>query len=132
MVSLPKQHVINSLLDKHHSKKATSYYIATCHLTPKQHVKIKSSIVNINNYLNGIFLAFDSLNQVLSPGFCLIDTFPNCFSFYLANCKDANTKITHQNKLKNIDKSLSNNQDTILIISDVSVKNSVTTSVSHI
>ena len=129
MVSLSKQHVI---LDEHHSKKATFYCMATCYLTPKQHVKIKNSIVNINNYLNGIFLAFDSLNQELSPGFCLIDIFPDCFSFYLANCKDTDTKITHQNKLKNIYKSSSNNQDTILIISDVSVKNSVTTSVSHI
>ena len=116
MISLPKQHMINSLLDEHHSQKATSYCIATCYLIPKQHMKIKSSIIDINNYLNGIFLAFDSLNQELSPGFCLIDTFPNHFSFYLANCKNTDTKITHQNKLKNIYKSSSNNQDTILII----------------
>ena len=49
--------------------------MTTCHLISKQCLKIKSSIVDTNNCLNEIFPAFDSLNQELSLGFCLIDTF---------------------------------------------------------
>ena len=124
--------MINSLLDEHHSKKATFHYIATSHLTPKQYLKIKSLIVNINNHLNKIFPAFDSLSRELSPSFCFVDTFLNCFSFHLANQKDVNIKITHQNKLKNIYETLSNSQDTILIISDTSVKNNIAILVSYI
>jgi len=88
--------------------------------------------VDTNNCLNGIFLAFDSLIQENSPGFHLINNFSDCFYFYLANCKDANVKIAHENKLENIYKDLSNNQDTILIIFDMSIKNNVITLVSHI
>ena len=106
--------------------------MATCHLTPKQCIKIKSFIVDTNNCLNGIFPAFNSLNQELASGFHLIDIFPDHFSFHLANCKDTNTKITHWNKLKNIYESSFKNQDFLLIISDTSVKNSITTLVLYI
>ena len=61
VVLLPKQHVINFLLDKYHSKKTVSYYIAIAHLIPKQHKK------------------------ELSPRFYLVDTFSNCFLFLLVN-----------------------------------------------
>ena len=89
MISLPKQHTINSLLDEYHSKKTT------CYLISKQCLKVKSSIVNIKNHLNKIFLVFDSLNRELSSGFCLVDTFPDYFFFHLANQKDVNVKIAH-------------------------------------
>ena len=71
-------------------------------------MKIKSSIINTNNHLNEIFPAFDSLNRKLSLGFHLVNTFHNCFSFYLVN------------------------QNTVLVISNTSIKNNITTSVSHI
>ena len=89
-------------------------------------MKIKSSIVDTSNCLNSIFLAFSSLNQKLSFSFCLIDIFSSCFYFNSANCKDTDAKFTHQNKLKNIYKSLSNNQDTVLIITNISIKNNIT------
>ena len=44
-------------------------------MTPKQQLKIKSSIVDTNNCLNGIFPVFDSLNSEFSPGSQLVDTF---------------------------------------------------------
>jgi len=87
--------LINFLLDKHHSKKAILHHMATCHFTSKQCLKVKSPIVNTNNCLNQILLAFDILNKELSSSFCLVSTFPNHFSFYLANYKDVNARITH-------------------------------------
>ena len=121
--------MINSLLDKHHSKKAKSYHIATAHLTFKQWLRIKSSIVNTNNWLNEIFPSF---NREHSPGFCLVDTFSGHFSFYSVNQKDANIKITHCNKFNSIYEDSLIDQNTIPIISDASVKNNVTTSVLYI
>ena len=59
--------------------------MATCHLISKQCLKIKSPIVDTNNYLNKIFPAFDNLNRELSPGFCLVDIFSDHFSIHLVN-----------------------------------------------
>ena len=47
--------------------------MATSQLIVKQHSKIKSSIVDINNQLNEIFLSFDSLNKKFSLDFHLAD-----------------------------------------------------------
>jgi len=81
---LPKQHAICLLLNNQHSRKAISHHIASSFLIPKQQAKIKSFIIDINNYLNEVISSFDSLNKELSLGFCLINTFPDCFSFILA------------------------------------------------
>jgi len=106
-VSLPKQYAINFLLDKNYSKRAVPYHMAITYLTPKQHLKIKSSIMNTNNHLNKVFPFFDSLNKELSLGFYLVDTFSNYFEDSLIN------------------------QNMVLIISDTSIKNNVATSISH-
>ena len=108
--------MINSLLNKHHPKKAKPYCMATAYLTSKQWLKIKSSIVNTNNCLNENFPFFDSLNKELSPSFHLVDIFPNCFSFHLVNWKDANAKIAHCNKLNSIYKNSLIDQNMVLII----------------
>jgi len=92
-MTLSKQHVINSPLNKHYSKKTTPHYIITSHPTPKQLLKVKSPIVNTNNHLNEVFPSFDSLNKELSSGFHLVDTFSDHFSFYSVNRKDADAKL---------------------------------------
>ena len=132
MLALPKHHILNSLLNEQHYKKAIPYHIATCHLTTKQHLKIKSPIVDINNHLNEVFLAFDSLNKEFSPSFHLVDNFSHCFSFHSVNWKDTDAKAIYQNKLNNIYENSSTNQNAISIISNVSVKNNITTLVSYI
>ena len=53
--------VINLLLDKYHSKKAMLYYISITHFISKQHIKIKSPIIDTNNCLNKVF-SFLSVN----------------------------------------------------------------------
>ena len=44
------------------------------HLTSKQCLKVRSSIIDINNHFNQVFSAFDNLNKELFLGFYLIDT----------------------------------------------------------
>ena len=88
--------------------------------------------MNINNCLNKKFPSFDSLNRELSLGFCLIDSFLDYFPFHLVNQKDTNAKIVHCNKLNSIYKDSLINQDIVLIISDISIKNNIATLISHI
>ena len=130
--SLPQQHILNSFLDKYHSKKAKPYCLAIACLTSKQHLKIESLIVDTNNYLNGNFLSFHKLYKELSPVFYLVDMFSNHFFFYIVNCKDADTKNAHHNKLNKIYEESLQNLNTILIISDTSVKNNIVTSILYI
>ena len=95
-------------------------------------MRIKSFIVDTNNWLNEIFPSFNSLNKELSLGFCLVDTFFGHFSFHPVNQKDANTKITHCNRFDSIYEDSLIDQNTVSIISDASVKNNVITLVLHI
>ena len=88
--------------------------------------------MDTNNHLNGIFPTFNSLNQEFSPRSHLIDYFPDSFSFHLTSCKNANTKTAHHNKLEKLYKKSSHNQDTILIISDMSIRSNVIILVSCI
>jgi len=76
-----------------------------------------------------LILSFDSFYKELSSGSCLVDNFPNHFSFYTVNHKDKETKNTHLYKVFN-DSLL--DPKTIIIISDVSIKNNIAISISYI
>jgi len=106
--------------------------MATSQLTFKQNLKIKSPIVDINHRLNQILPAFDNLNKELSPGFRLVDTFPNRFSFNVVKHKDAKARTAHLNKLENVYRASKDDPNTLFIISDVSLKNNIATSVTYI
>jgi len=76
--------------------------------------------------------AFDSLNRKLPLGFYLIDNFPDCFFFLTVDYKDAEARTAYHNKLENIFEDSSQSNDIILIISDTSIKNNITTLILHI
>jgi len=101
-------------------------------LTNKQKLKVKSSIVNTNNRLNGIFYSFDPFNNKFSPGNRLIDMFLSYFSFYLSDRKSAENKKIHLCKLNEIIFNASTDSKTVIIILNVSIKNQITTSIAHV
>ena len=72
------------------------------------------------------------LNKELSPGFCLIDTFSDHFDFISVNWKDPDILTSYCNRLNNIYEDSLINQDTMLIIADISVKNNIATLISYI
>ena len=130
VASLPKQYTINTLINEYHSKKTLLYCIIISHLIAKQQLKVKSPIMDTNNHLNEVLLSSNSLNKELSPG--LVDTFLECFSFLLVSQKNSNTLTSHYNKLNNIFENSLVNQDTVLIITDTSVKNNIAILISYI
>ena len=126
---LPSNHVINTILKSRHFKNASPYCFSLENITFKQWLKIKSSIVDTNNHLNGIFPFFDSLNSKFSPQFRLIDKFPNCVSFHQANCKDKKSKAAH---LYNIFFNTSLDPKSIIVVLDASVRNNIAMSISYV
>jgi len=99
---------------------------------PKQQLKVKSSIVDTNNYLNGIFSSFDSLHKELSSSFRLVDSFSDHFYFHTVNHKDKESKEAYLHKLNKIFEDILSDSNTIIVISDTSIKNNVTTSILHV
>ena len=132
VASLPKQHAINSLLNDHHSKEAKLHWLVIDNFTEKQRLKIKSSVVDTNNYLNEIHPSFNRLHRELSPGVCLCDNLSNCFSFHKVDKKKPENI---HNYLKSLDELLFNsslNPNIVIIIADTSIRKNIVTSVSHI
>jgi len=98
----------------------------------KQCLKVKSSIVNTNDCLNKGYSLFNRLHKELSPKFCLVDNFPNCFFFQTVNCNDTKTMKSHLQSLNNILEESSLNSNIILVTADARIKNNVTMFISHI
>ena len=69
MISLPKHHALNSLFDDQYSKKVKPHHFLLSNFMSKQYLKIKSSVVDSNNHLNGIFSSFDNLHKELFSSF---------------------------------------------------------------
>ena len=88
IVSLLKQYTLNLLLDKHLSKNTNSHQLSQGNLTSRQRQKLKSHVIDFNNYLNSLFPSFDSLYKEISSGFHLVDNFSDCFSFHTVNSRD--------------------------------------------
>ena len=65
-------------------------------------------------------------------GFCLVDMFSDHFHFHTVDYKDIKAKSTHQKKLGKIFNNSTSNSNTILVISNASIKNNIATSILHI
>ena len=132
MAYLPKQYTLDSLIEDHHSKKAKLHCLSISKLTNKQWYKIKSSIVDFNSWLNKVFPAFNKPHKELSSSFRLVDNFPNYYSFHTVNWKNTKVKNAYIYLLNKIYDDFISDLNTVLVISDASVKNQVTTSILHI
>jgi len=97
-----------------------------------QQLKIKSSIVDANDYLNGIFSLFNSLNKELFPSSRIIDMFFSHFLFYQANYKYQESKSAHLWKLNDIVIKVLANTNSVIIVFDVSIRNNIVIFITHI
>jgi len=101
-------------------------------MTSKQCLKIKSSIIDANNHLNGTFPLLNTLNSKISTRIRLIDSFSSHFSFYIVNYKDKKSKNAYFCKLNKIIFKVSSKANSVIIISDASIKDNIATSIAHV
>jgi len=86
----------------------------------------------MNNWLNRVFSTFNSLNSILYLGCKLIDIFSSYIVFHNADCSSNESKISHCKKLDEIILEFLSDLRMVVIILDMSIKNNVTFSISHI
>jgi len=122
MATLPSNHTIKLLLEYHYSNTLNLHHLFLEKLTSKQRLKVKSSIVNTNNHLNGIFPSFNPLHKELMPSFHLVNIFPNYFSFNIVDHKIKDFKDIYLWKLNNIFKDFLQDTKSIVIIFNASIK----------
>ena len=109
-----------------------SHCLSLEYITSKQRLKIKSSVTDANNHFNGIFPSFNTLSPEISPGSRIIDIFHSCFSFFYANHESKESKNTHIYKFDEYIIHTLTDPKTVIIISDVNIKNNTTTPILHI
>jgi len=71
-------------------------------LTPKQQLKIKGSIIDINNRFNEIISFFSPFNYEFLLGYRLVDIFPNYFVFNSLDRKSDSSVRSYLHNLENI------------------------------
>ena len=130
--SLPHNYILYSLLESRPSNNSLHHPLFMDFLTYCQRKNIKNTIINMDNRFNKVFPSFDLLNSEFFPSSCLIDIFPNCFSFHpIIKCKDNNLEDC-SHKLDNIAITSSLNHLHALIISDTEIKYNVATFIAYI
>ena len=121
-----------AFLNRHHSKGIPPHCISTSFLTMKQNSRLKSPIQDINHHLNQVHPSFDSMNSELKPGTCIVDIFPNCFSFHTVKHNDKIARANHLKTLDNILHTSTTQPGTIIIVTDTSTKRGIyAVSVAH-
>ena len=98
--------------------------------TKYQKSNINGHLIDSNNKLFGVFLSFFPLNPEFILGSRVVDIFLDRFSFNLAN-KGINNN-SHIQQLDNITLQSSSSPNMVIVVTDMSVKNNITTSISHI
>ena len=86
----------------------------------------------MNDRFNEVFLAFDPFNKEFSPGSRIIDSFANCFSFYLFKKSSNEFFKSCSLLLDNLMISSLLDSSNALMITDASIKNNIATSITYI
>ena len=126
--SLPSNHIIHSILSSNGLQEHKSHIASIDHLMAKQRMKLKSSLIDVDDKCNEIFLSFSFFNNKFITRKHLVDTFSDCFSFHPHTLNIQK----HIEYLEEIAIRASSDLFWSIIVSNASIKNQVATSISHI
>ena len=130
--SLPINYILCSLMEPKANDLTKLHLLSLGFLSKHQCQLIKGPIVNMDNYFNENFPSFDPFNSEFSLGYRIIDTFSSHFSFHsFSKCNKDSLKFCVHRLDKLAIESLNNPSHT-LVIMDISIKNNITISISHI
>ena len=126
--SLSYNYIIKLIITSDGSVNHYSHSLFLEMLTPKQRLSLNSPLINMDNKKNEFLPSFNLFNCEFSLGNCLIDSYSDRFSFHP---QEKNVK-NHIKNLDNITIKASNDLFLSIVVSDMSIKNCVATSILHI
>ena len=118
-LALPPNHIICSLMNSFFGLLNNHYLSSLANITNHQRKKIKGYLVNTNNRSHGLFMAFLPTHSELAPGFQIIDTFSDRFSFNF--CMKEKSNKTHVHQLDSMAIEASFSQFTAIIASKMTL-----------
>ena len=126
--SLPSNHIIHSILSSDGLQEQKCHITSINYLIAKQRIKLKLSLINVDDKYNEFFPSFSFFNNEFKPGKCIVDIFPDHYSFHfhISNIKK------HLKNLEETTIRASSDLFSSIIVSDVSIKNQVAIFISHI
>ena len=131
--SIPLSHAINSLLDTQHTKGQPPHRIATFKLTTNQQTNLKSSIKDVNEYLNSVRNCFNFLYSLFFSGSRVVNYFPNRISFHFYSSLSNKDFYQHLQNLDHAFKVSQISSNNITVIADRGIKKfHIITAVAHI
>ena len=126
---LSSNHIIKSIISTSRSNEhITHHYLSLNNLMYKQQLYIHSPLINIDDKCNRFLPSFSPFNKEFSPEKRLIDFFSDHFSFHM--WKQDIKSYLHD--LDNITINTFINPHSMMVISDVSIRNNIATSISYI
>ena len=130
MNKLSHNHLLCLLIDSHINSSSNFKSIVLDSLTNRQQSLVKGHLVNMANRSYECFPSFSPLNSEFSLGLRIIDNFSEHISFNIQD-KRKDIKLWAQ-ELNNLVLESSSFPSVAIVVSDVSIKNNVATSIVHI
>ena len=125
-------HILRLLLDSRPNIHKNYHCLSLDLLTKCQCEMLKGPIVNMNNRFNEVFPSFDLLNFEFSSSSRIINTYTSHFFFHPFSKQGKDSLLSCLHQLDNLAVVFSENSLYTLVITDVSIRNNVATSIAHI
>ena len=129
---LPKNHILNNLLDDSPHQSNSFNYHNMGSLTNRQKVLTKGHLINSKFKSYGIFSSFSPLDPEFAPDHHIVNNFSNRLSFNLANKKEKEKNNHRAHELDKMVLQNSSDPNIALVVTDASIKNDIATSILHI
>jgi len=129
---LPTNHILRNLMNNSLPSPNIPNPHSIGSLTNHQRTIAKGHLIDSCIKAFGIFPSFSPLNPEFSPGSRIIDIFSDQFSFNLVNKKEKEKDKIRAQELNDMILCNSSSPHTALIITDVSIKKDIATSISYI
>ena len=129
---LLNNHTLRLLLEVRTPLNNDLHHLYLNSLSPCQRMKIRNTVINIDDRFNEVFLVFDSLNREFSLGLRIIDSFTNHFSFHLFKKSSRESLKLYSLLLNNLAISSLLDFSYTLVVTDANIKNNLAMSITHI
>ena len=119
-VTLPSQHALMSLLSARNSRGTRSYPQSLVLLNNAQCTCLKGPLLDTKMSLLSLTKHFNPLDAETTPDYRLLNSFPECISFYPCNCSSLNDHNAHLESLDCLCLETSSFSSTLVVVTDAS------------